>query len=511
MQMQRPAKKSGYHDRLTVVFCWTLVLPLLATTPFLSATETAAVTVRISDDPSAELVPEDRSQLPGWFLPDDGLTIDEASFQEQPLRTVPRVAPAPTRLPTAADELTTDLFGSGLGVRRSVLPEDRWTQAVGIGGDLIRMQEAVVRSTTDTGSLLGESPSAVGLGLQRRNPIVNDPRIRGSRIGRLPASGSYWVPARMDLDTMVSKIDSRLVQDVLTINGPYAVRYGPGFSFVDLALLPTPRFDDGFQLEGMTGFDFKANGEQFYGRQMFSGGAGDWGFRAGYGHRTGNDYTMGNGQSIASSYNSRDVDLALGHDFGADQRVEFHVLRLDQTGVELPGQAFDIEWLGTDAYEVTYTVDCPSFADRVAVDVWYNRTRLDGNAQRPGKRLQFPYYEIIDFEGFTDVESMSTGFRWAATWGCPDCEHLTVGLDLRYIKQELNEITSGQSDSTSGKTPTRRSPVPPRSTPGSSWSTARVGRAVDDCRRSAGRLGGPGHLGRSGGTRIPGHAVASAG
>ncbi len=74
---------------------------------------------------------------------------------------------------------------------------------------------------------------------------------------------------------------------------------------------------------------------------------------------------MGNGQTIASSYNSRDVDLALGRDFAADQRVEFHALRLDQTGVELPGQAFDIEWRGTDAYEVTYTADCPTFADRL--------------------------------------------------------------------------------------------------------------------------------------------------
>ncbi len=372
------------------------------------------------------------------------MSVDEALFQEQPLRTVPRVAPAPTGLPSAADEFTTDWFASGWGVRRSVLPEERWTQPVGIGSDLIRMQEAVVRSTTDTGSLLGESPSAVGLGLQRRNPIVNDPRIRGSRIGRLPASGSYWVPARMDLDTMLSKIDSRLIGDVLTIHGPYAVRYGPGFSFVDFALLPTPRFDDGFRVHGATSFGYKANGRQVYGRQTFTGGSDLWGFRAGYGHRTGNDYTMGNGQTIASSYNSRDVDLALGRDFASDQRVEFHALRLDQTGVELPGQAFDIEWLVTDAYEVTYTADCPTFADRVALDVWYNQTRLNGNAQRPGKRAQFPYYDIIGFEGFTDVNSMSTGFRWAATWGCPECEYLTLGLDLRYVKQELNEITSGQ-------------------------------------------------------------------
>ena len=340
------------------ISCWTFVIALLAPAPLLAAAQPEAVAVRLTDDPSAGMAGEIPSQLPRWFLPDDGLSVDEALFQDQSLRPVPRVAPAPTVLPVAGEELATDLFSSGWGVRRSLLPDERWTQTVGIGADLVRMQEAVVRSTTDTGSLLGESPSAVGLGLQRRNPIVNDPRIRGSRIGRLPASGSYWVPARMDLDTMLSKLDSRLIDDVLIINGPYAARYGPGFSFVDVALLPTPRFDEGFQVGGSTSFDYKANGDQVYGRQTFSGGADCWGFRAGYGHRTGNDYTSGNGQPVAASYNSRDVDLALGRDFGGDsatdQRVEFRYLRLDQTGVELPGQAFDIDLLYTDAYEVTY-------------------------------------------------------------------------------------------------------------------------------------------------------------
>jgi hypothetical protein len=49
-----------------------------------------------------------------------------------------------------------------------------------------------------------------------------------------------------------------------------------------------------------------------------------------------------------------------------DSRPRFRPRFAVQTGVELPGQAFDTEWLGTDAYEVTYTVDCPAFADRVA-------------------------------------------------------------------------------------------------------------------------------------------------
>ena len=53
------------------------------------------------------------------------------------------------------------------------------------------------------------------------------------RAARLLASGSYWAPARQDLDTMLSKIDSRIISDMIVIKGPYSARYGPGFDFVD--------------------------------------------------------------------------------------------------------------------------------------------------------------------------------------------------------------------------------------------------------------------------------------
>ena len=62
--------------------------------------------------------------------------------------------------------------------------------------------------------------------------------------------------------------------------------------------------------------------------------------------------------------------------------------------------------------------------------------------QRPGKVRQFPYYEAIDFVGTTDVDSLSTGYTAGWTWG-EATNSFTAGTDLRYVKQELNEITSG--------------------------------------------------------------------
>ncbi len=366
-----------------------------------------------------------------------------ASFQEQPLRMLPRTQPSETLVPPAALELTEALFGGRL-VAQSMLAADRRTWAMGVGADVVMGFEAVSRSATDAGNLLGKSASQVGLGVQRRNPIISDPRVRGSRVGRMAGSGSYWVPARLDLDTALSKIDSQILDDVVVIKGPYAARYGPDFSHLDFRLLETPRSDEGFQVGGSTSVNFGSNGQQWSGRQAVWGGAENWGFRAGYGHRTGNDYTTGLPSDIPASFNSGNVDAALGRDFDQDSRVEFHFLRLDQTGVELPGQAFDIDVLATTGYEVEYNLENQPEFDRLKLAAWYNRTRFDGSAQRAGKRQILPIFDQLRFIGNTDVDALSTGLVLATTWGDRDTGQLTTGLDLRYLQQSVNEITSGR-------------------------------------------------------------------
>ncbi|NND96983.1 MAG: TonB-dependent receptor, partial [Pirellulaceae bacterium] len=166
----------------------------------------------------------------------------------------------------------------------------------------------------------------------------------------------------------------------------------------------------------------------------------------GYGHRTGNDYTMGNGQEIPTSYNSRDLDFALGFDLDEYRSLEFTYLRLDQTGVESPGQFFDINFLVTDAVELTYTVRDQVHFDRLSVEGWYNRTRFEGDAQRAGKRAQIPSIPLVSDNLETDVDSMSTGFSGAMSWGQDGETQLTLGSDMRFVKQELNELNDFSVD-----------------------------------------------------------------
>lgn len=360
----------------------------------------------------------------------------------QPLPTRTGLEPS-VPLPPAALRRSQQLFGavtfSESGAARSLFDKSRIPSV-----EIISGVEAKSRRTTDVGDLLGKSPRSVGTSVQQRTPIVTDPRVRGSRIGQLAASGSHWVAARIDLDTPVSKIDSRLVDSVVTIGGPYSTRLGPALDFIDIELRHSPRYENGFEGHGMTGFDFGTNGEQWSGIQRLWGGGSDWGFHASYGHSTGNDYRSGRGLDIASSFNSREVFTTFGKDLSADDAIEFTLLRLDQTGVEFPGYVFDMDYLVANGFELQYEMLNKPLFDRLELETWYNDTRFRGNAQNASKRRQFPILDFFRHEGFTEAETMSTGYAVATTWGAAGETQLTAGTDLRHIRQSLDEVASGR-------------------------------------------------------------------
>ena len=140
---------------------------------------------------------------------------------------------------------------------------------------------------------------------------------------------------------------------------------------------------------------------------------------------TANDYSSGDGTGIPSSFKARDVYVAIGRDLTPDSSLEFNLLRLDETDVEFPGQAFDMDFLVTDGFEVEYEIENQRYFDRASIEAWYNRTRFAGNARN--KRQQFPVLGFLLFEGETDVDSMSTGFRYDTSWQTSDNSELTAG------------------------------------------------------------------------------------
>jgi iron complex outermembrane recepter protein len=370
-----------------------------------------------------------------------------ADWMMQPPGVAPVIPPseeAGITAPRAAAQFEQNVFASE-DLRRSQIADYRARSVSPFATELVFGSEGRFRVTTDSGDLLGKSMYAPSVRVQHRTPAVSEPRIRGSRGGRLLASGSYWAPARDDLDTALSKIDSQTIRDIVVIKGPYTTMLGPGFYFIDFEFAPTPRSCCGYEWSGSNALEYQSNGQQFFGRQTVQGGGENYGYRINYGHRTGNDYETGDGWSLPTSYNSRYLDVAFGYDFSPSSRLEFNYLRVDQTGVEFPGMVFDINWLGTDGYELRYILEDQAEFDLLTIDGWYNRTEFTGDTSRPGKNRQIPSLRSNFGLGpdqylTTDVDGMSAGYRLAVTWGQREDASLTLGTDLIRVGQQLNDI-----------------------------------------------------------------------
>lgn len=311
--------------------------------------------------------------------------------------------------------------------------------------------EAVTRATSDTGDLLGKSFGSVGVELQRRNPIVSDPHIRGYHLGEVVtiADGAFWVPARADLDTIVSKTDSANIANILVIKGPYSVRQGPGFAFLDIETLSSPRYST-FEMHGSTTMSYKSNGEAINGRQAIWGGGADYGFRLAYDLMTANDYRTGAGTLMPASYNSQNFSLNFGFDLTENERIELRALHLSQRNIEFPGIVTDLNKAVTDGYTLRFISEKQEWYDRAAFDAYYNDTRFTGDSLRAGKARQIPV--LSDFaaglpNGFkarysieTNGENHTWGFRDSVTWGEKDQLQLTAGVDFAYQSTAINEF-----------------------------------------------------------------------
>ena len=75
----------------------------------------------------------------------------------------------------------------------------------------------------------------------------------------------------------------------------------------------------------------------------------------------------------------------------------------------------------------------------ITVEGWYNTTTVVGNAQDGGKREQIPMLDRTNFNNEFDGWNGSAGVSASLTWDI-DLGRLTAGADLRYLKQEYNEL-----------------------------------------------------------------------
>ena len=345
---------------------------------------------------------------------------------------------APSVRPVQDDAIgPTKLLGDSIF---APIPTGEVSKLFGPSFDRVLDIELEVRRTKDVGSVLRHSQTVTGTTTQQRNPVTHDIRIRGARSGQNIGAGSLWHPGRDDLDTALNKIFSANLDQLLVIKGPYSVRHGPGFNFVEMQLEQVP-FSPSRSWGGTTSANYETNGEVFVGRQKVWTSNEEWGVRVNYGHGTGNDYDAGNGRFVPASFKSRDAYAALSHRLSSDQTLEFSMLRLDQTDLEYPGLVYDVDYLVTDGYELKYSDLSGNLADELRFEAWYNRTRFEGNSQRPGKAVQIPDLPnaILGGAATTDVDGSSIGYRLSGTTQ-NSIHALTAGSDVSYLDQTLNDI-----------------------------------------------------------------------
>jgi iron complex outermembrane recepter protein len=306
--------------------------------------------------------------------------------------------------------------------------------------------QAVTRDARDVGMLMYESPQAVGVSYFRRSSATNL-FVRGynSTMLQTQLNGQMWYQTRPDQDTIVNKIDSGIVSNVVVIPGPYSVMYGPGAAFIDIATLPTIRSHDGCVASRFRSvLNYDTNGQGYYARQAMDLGGVNYGVRANVGFRHMDDYRAGNGERFNSSFTYRDIDLAMSRDFADGSIVDFQYLRNDLTDAEFYGQPYDLDYSATNGFLGRYQGFDLGIADHLVLEGWYNQTqiaqgtRTELGVDNPGLRNPVGG-ELFDMTIAQRSYGNSYGGRSVATYGDPGGDNTRVGVDFRGIKTSLQE------------------------------------------------------------------------
>ena len=321
--------------------------------------------------------------------------------------------------------------------------------------------DSTARAPTDMGTLISQAPAVQTTKTRQRAGVTNELNVRGFKEGQIYAlsNGAFWMAARPDLDSMLGKIDPGMIDEVVIIPGPYGLRYGPGFAYINVVRAPTPRYDrpqSHFDLGGNT----RTNGGQVYGRTTVYGGGPKSGYRISYGHRRGSDYEAGNGLKIPSSYHNRDVWGELGYDLSESTKFEFAYNRFDQTDTEYAAQFFNVHALVSNGFELRLESDDPARPwTQSKLGAWYNNTYYNGDTTNKNNPA-FPVMQRVNWSldqyfgrdpgpgpndtlayvsGITDGFVQTGGLRGSLLFGDPEGRHFRVGTDVSYVGQKIDE------------------------------------------------------------------------
>lgn len=324
--------------------------------------------------------------------------------------------------------------------------------------DVVTASTFNLATVPDVGETLVSNPTTQTIRARRRSPVAFDPRIRGYYNGQIYTSlnGAFQTPVRGDLDTILSKLDQSLIADVQVISGPYGLRYGSGFSFLNIDMIPTPRYECGPEHHMRLGTNIRTNGGQSYNTATLYGGGTRAGYYVNVGYRKGSDYEAGNGLKIPTSYDAVNFFGVFGYDIDDNTRSVIRYSHLNQADTEYGGQFFDVDHLKSNAVTHSLINKDERAGTAYRIDTWFNDTEFRGDTDLGGKRRSdFAVLQRVDsallenptpptsipaiFEGDVGGELTTAGTRAGRTIKADPRTSYGYGADIRYINQRIGE------------------------------------------------------------------------
>jgi len=211
-----------------------------------------------------------------------------------------------------------------------------------------------------------------GAAVLNQNPALNsirkggnygfDPVFRGFKYDQLNivldgAQGATAAcPNRMDPPT--SQMAPNMLDRIEVLKGPHALRFGTGFG-ATINFVPTKlRFTEKEELYGRVSSGYEGNGTVFRneGKLGFSGENHDIALFGSWSQ--GNDYTAGNGQTIAADFNRGSFGANLGFRISENNQIKLSAIYNVARDADFPALPMDLRnddtWLFNARHDITF-------------------------------------------------------------------------------------------------------------------------------------------------------------
>ncbi|UJH68469.1 TonB-dependent receptor domain-containing protein [Allomuricauda sp. SCSIO 65647] len=219
------------------------------------------------------------------------------------------------------------------------------------------------RLAHDGASVLNQSPALNSI--RKGGNYGFDPVFRGFKYDQLnivlngAQSATAACPNRMDPPT--SQMAPNMIDKIEVLKGPHALRYGTGFG-ATINFVPTKlRFSEERDIYGRISNGFEGNGSVLRneGQLGFSGKNHDYAFFGSWSQ--GNDYTAGNGQTIAADFNRGSFGANLGFKLSEDNLFRVSATYNVARDADFPALPMDLReddtWMFNARHDINFDKD----------------------------------------------------------------------------------------------------------------------------------------------------------